>query len=187
MKKNVLLTVICSAALAGCDYSVSLTDTPEQPIDRAIIGSWVHTSEQGKEERLLILPLSRTEYLVSFPAGGKDAMFARACFCQAVGRTLVQLKWFGTARGTMADSGSLYQYAIYKQTGNKLEFRLLNADVVDRNITSREAFLAALKAAKDRPDLFCEPVTFTFEPTNKPAEPQAGEMPKRPPIPAAWR
>jgi len=67
MKKNLLLAVASAVTLAGCDYTVSLTDAPELPIDKALVGSWERTTNQGERQHLLFLPISKTEYLVSFP------------------------------------------------------------------------------------------------------------------------
>jgi hypothetical protein len=185
MRLSTLLAAACAAALVGCDYTVPLTEKPEQATDAALLGAWERKTEQGEVERLLILPLSKTEYLVSFPAGSKDALFARACLCQAGGMKLVQLTWFGTARGDgdLSDDGRVYQFASYTAAGDTLSGRLLNADTVSRQVTSTEALVKALVANKENPALFREAMAFTK--VKPPADPQAQF--KRPPMPAAWK
>ncbi len=192
MRMNTLLAAVCAAALAGCDYTVPLAEKPDQAIDKALLGAWERTSEQGEVERLLILPLGKTEYLVSFPAGSKNAMFARACLCKAAGLTLVQLTWFGTAQGDVAEDSRVYQFASCTVTGDTFKGRLLNADTVSRDVTSADALVKAIVANKDNPDLFRD--VWDFKKVKPPAEPNVPPQPadpnappQRPPMPAAWR
>ncbi len=182
MRLNALFAAACAAALAGCDYTVPLTEKPEQPIDAALVGAW-ERSNQGEVERLLVLPLGKAEYLVSFPAGSPHAMFARACLCKADDQTLIQLTWFGTAQGTTPDDKRVYQYAAFSVTGDTLKGRLLNADVVDREAASSAALTASIDANRENAKLFREEMVFTK--AKPPVDPQAPL--KRPPIPAAWR
>ena len=183
MRMNALLAAACAAALAGCDYTVPLTEKPELAIDKALLGAWERTSDQGEVQRLLVLPLGKTEYLVSFPAGSKDAMFARACLCKAAGLTFVQLTWFGTARGAVADDRRVYQFVSYSVAGDTLTGRLLNPDVVDRNAASSATLAAVIEANKENAKLFREELVFTK--VKPPADPNAPLT--RPPMPAAWR
>ncbi len=172
-----------AACLTGCDYTVQLAKTPELPIDKALVGSWSRTDDNDPAQRLLVLPLGPNEYLVSFPAGEKDAMFARACLCKAGEWTLAQVTWFGTARGVTPDDDRVYQYAAYTVKGDTLQVGLLNADVVKRDVTTAEALVKALGSNRQNPDLFREAMTFKREPP--PTDPNARL--KRPPVPAAWQ
>ncbi len=183
MRLNALFAVACAAALAGCDYTVPLTDKPEQAIDNALLGTWELKNDQGEPARLLVLPLSKTEYLVSYPAGSKDALFARACLCKAAGLTFVQLTWFGTARGVVVEDRRVYQFASYCVTGDTLSGRVLNPDVVDRDASSSATLAALIEANKENAKLFREEMVFTK--VKPPADPNAPL--KRPPMPAAWR
>jgi hypothetical protein len=183
MRLSALFAALGAAALAGCDYTVPLADKPEQAIDAALVGAWERTTADGETERLLVLPLSKTEYLVSFPAGSKNAMFARACLCKAADLSLVQLTWFGTARGAVPEDSRVYQFASCTVTGDTLKGRLLNADVVDRDAASSAALSTAIEANKENALLFREEMVFKKE--KPPADPNAPF--KRPPVPAAWR
>ena len=183
MRLNTLFAMVFAAAAAGCDYTVPLAEKPERAIDAALVGAWERTTGQGEIERLLVLPLGKTEYLVSFPAGSKDAMFARACLCNAAGLTLVQLTWFGTARGALPEDGRVYQFASCTVAGDTLKGRLLNGDVVDRDANSSAALATAIEANKENANLFREEMIFTkVKPAADPNAPF-----KRPPMPAAWR
>ena len=185
MRAKPMSTAVCLAFLVGCDYTVPLVKTPEIPIDQALVGAWSRTdgNENDRAQHLLVLPLGPNEYLASFPAGEKDAMFARVCFCRTNERTLAQLTWFGTAQGTVPDNNRVFQYAAYSVKGDTLQVSLLNADVVKRDVPTAEALVQAIAASKDNPELFREAMTFKKEkPQEDPNAPVA-----RPPMPAAWR
>jgi len=183
MKRKLLLAAASAAVLAGCDYTVPLAETPELPIDTALVGAWVRTTKEGAEEHLLVLPLSKNEDLVSFPARSKDAMFARACLCKSAGMALVQMTWFGTAQGVTLAEGRVYQYATFSVAGDTLKARLLNADVVDREAATPAALAAAIEANRKDPHLFRD--VLEFKKVKPPDDPNA--PPKRPPVPAAWQ
>jgi len=183
MQIKVLIVAVGLAFLTGCDYTVSLVKTPELPIDQALIGAWSQSDGNEKTEHLLVLPLGPNEYLASFPAGEKTAMFARACLCRTEGRTFVQLTWFGTAQGLVPEDGRVFQYATYSVKGDTLYVNLLNADVVKRDTPTAEALIQAIAANKDKPDLFRE--TMIFKKEKPPADTNAQVT--RPPLPAAWR
>jgi len=183
MKMKMLTVAVVAAALAGCDYTVPLVKTPELPIDKTVVGAWVRTVDNGQSDHLLVLPLGPNEYLVSFPAGEKAAMFARACLCRIDDRTLAQLTWFGTAQGVLPEDGRIYQFAAFTVKNDTLQVSLLNADVVKRDAASPEALAQAITANKDHPELFREVMVFKKE---KPPE-DANAPLTRPPMPKAWR
>jgi hypothetical protein len=102
--------------------------------------------------------------LVSYSSNAKnreDGLFARACLCQAGGKTLVQLKWLGNAQGNAPDDNRVYQFASYSVSGDKLTVRLLNTDVVNKDVASTEELAKAIAANKDKTNLFGEVTVFT--------------------------
>jgi hypothetical protein len=159
MKK--LLILLACGLLVGCEYTVPLVTTPGMEIDKSVLGLWQRTSEDGKTEQLLVLPLDKNEYLVSYPTDPKDGMFARACLCSVAGKTLVQLKWFGTAQGKLPDDNRVYQFAAYSVTGDKLTVRMLNSDVINKDTVSTAELTKSITANKDKPNLFKEDMAFT--------------------------
>ena len=183
MHLRLLFVAIGLAFLSACDYTIPLSTTPQLPIDPALVGVWSRSKENGQVERLLVLPQGANEYLVSFPSGEKDALFARACLCRANERTLVQLTWFGTAQGTVPDDNRVYQYAACNVKDGTLYASLLNADIVKRDLQTAEALTQSIADNKDNPVLFREAMIFKKE--TMPADSNARVT--RPPMPAAWR
>lgn len=151
--------VMCAVGV-GCDYTVPLAATPALEIDKAVVGLWERPTSNGQVERLLVLPLDGKEYLVAYPAGGKDTMYARACLCRAGDLTLVQLKWFGTARGNAPDDSRIFQFASYSAKGEALQIRMLNDSVVDREAVSSAALVKAIAAQKENAARFKEEMVF---------------------------
>ena len=158
--KKLMICVVCGM-LAGCDYNVPLVKAPGMNMDSALVGSWQRTKEDGQTESLLVLPLSKQEYMVSFPAGSKDSMFAKACLCKTAEQTLVQLEWVGTAKGATPENSRIFQFASCTVDGNTLIIRMLNADVVNKEAKSTEELTKAIADSKDKTDLFREKMVFT--------------------------
>ena len=159
MKK--IMTLMACAVLIGCDYTVPLVKTPALNTDPALIGLWQHTKPDGQVEDLTILPLGPQEYLVSFPAGSKDSMFARACLCRVADKVLVQLEWIGDEKGKTVEDGRAYQFASYTVTGNALTVRMLNTDIVSKNVKTTPELVEAITANKAKSDLFKEETLYS--------------------------
>jgi hypothetical protein len=158
--KNLMIGILC-VLLAGCDYTVLLVSKPTIAIDRAPVGLWQRTAKNNQTEHLLVVPLDKQEYLVSFPSRSEDAMFARACLAKVADMTLVQLKWFATGQARLPDDDRVYQYASYSVKGNKLTVRLLNSDIIKKDVTSTAELVKAIIANKDATNLFRESMVFT--------------------------
>ncbi len=158
--KRIILTCIVGMLMAGCDYTVPLVRMPEVAIDTDLIGKWERTAKGGEVESLLVLPLSKVEYLVVFPAGEKNEMFAKGCLWSNDSRTLIQLDWIGTAQPKLPENDRTFQYVSSSVEGNTLTLRLLNPDVVSKDIVSSEALAQAIADNKDNPKLFREEMIF---------------------------
>jgi hypothetical protein len=159
MKRMMLWCVAC-ALLAGCDYTVPLVKTPDAEIDTSVVGRWQRTGSDGKVESLLVLPLGKKEYLVAFPAGSEDAMYARGCIWRSGSLQLVQLNWFGTARGNLPDDNRTFQYASYAVAGDSITVRLLNPNVVSKDSSSSDALAKAIADNRDNPGLYRDSMVF---------------------------
>ena len=158
--KKLMFVVLCGL-MAGCEYTVPLLKNPETAIDRSILGLWQRTKEDGQIEQLCVLPLDQKEYLVSYPSGVKTSMFARACVCSAAGKPLVQLEWVGTGEGKLVEDNRAFQFVAYSLAGDTLTVRLLNSDLVSKDLTSSAELSKSIEANKDSVNLFKEPMVFT--------------------------
>jgi len=82
--------------LCGCIYDVPLVENAEVAVDSALKGIWQKISKEGKledtDERLLIFPFSKTEYLTVVEPGG-DSLYFRAYPVRLEGMLLIQLEW----------------------------------------------------------------------------------------------
>lgn len=155
-----LALLLLVVVVTGCDYTVPLVTQPDQDIDRALVGLWGRTNEEGRVEQLLILPLGLQEYLVSYAAGSPNALFARGCGWVGSGLTLVQLDWFGTAKGGTPDDAKTFQYASYAIESDILRVRLLNTGLIPGPFTNSAELAAALSAHRDHPELFRAPQAY---------------------------
>ncbi len=144
----------------GCDYTLKLVDKPTINIDRSVIGLWQSTNHNDQVENLLILPLGNKEYMVSFPAGSDDAMFARASLWRQKEMVLVQLNWFGTAKGKLPENKRTFQYASYKLNDDSLTVRLLNPEIISTKLASTEEFVQNIEKNKDNVKLFRNKMVF---------------------------
>jgi hypothetical protein len=155
-------SLMCLAGvwLAGCDYTVPLVQTPAVDLDNALVGRWQKTGSADGTDQLLVLPLGKREFLVVFPAGSKDAMFARGSLWRQADLTLMQLDWFGTAQGKLPTDSRTYQYAAFDIAGDTLRVRLLNPDTVDKAAASTEALQQAILASQANPKLYRDAMTF---------------------------
>jgi len=158
--KTLMLLAVC-LMVSACDYTVPLASTPEETINRNLLGLWENTKTGDQHERLLILPLNAREFLVSYPAGNDDAMFAKASLVTRAGLQLAQLEWIGTAKGKQPDDNRVYQLATYSLNASNLTVRMLNSDVVDKAITNSAGLATAIAKHKDETDLFRDPMVFT--------------------------
>ena len=158
--KKLMLLMACGMLL-GCDYTVPLVKTPTLNTDPALVGLWQRTKPDGQAESLVVLPLGTREYLVSFPSGSKDSMFARACLCRVAERTLVQLEWIGNGQGKTVEDGRAFQFAAYTVTGEALTVRMLNTSVVSKDVKSSKELTAAIAANKDKPNLFNDEMVYS--------------------------
>jgi hypothetical protein len=158
--KKIISSLIVLILFSSCDYKVALVEKPQIQIDNKLTGTWERTNKQKKIEKLLILPIDEYEYFIAYPLGN-NAMFAKACFCNIANKTLVQIKWFGTAEGVIPKDGRVYQYLEYKFDKNKLNIQMLNTKVINKDIKTSTELKNQIKANIDNSKLFYNPMSFT--------------------------
>jgi hypothetical protein len=87
-------------------------------------------------------------------------MFAKAFLYRIAGKTLVQLRWIGTAKGSLPENNRVYQFAAYEIEDGELRIRLLNTSLVSKDTTSSAQLASSIEENRDSPDLFREPLVF---------------------------
>jgi hypothetical protein len=160
MRREWLLAMVIGAVATGCDYVVPLAGTPRMDLDSRIVGAWERKGDNDQVERLLVLPLSQREYMVAFPAGVKNTLYAKAWLCKGGGKTLVQLQWFGTGEGKVPDDKRVYQCAAYEVDGDRLTVRMVSTEVVNRDLATSADLAGAVEANQEKPTLFGDPMVF---------------------------
>ena len=158
--ERILAIGLVCFALAGCDYSVPLVETPSMPRDDAVFGSWEKRLVNGELQRLLILPMDDRGYFVVFPAKSKNAMFARGSLWSGPWGKWVQLDWFGTEDGEIPDNDLTYQFAMYSVDDDKLIIQLLNPNIVSGKIKSASEIEKSIVENRHHPKLFREAMVF---------------------------
>lgn len=157
MKTTMWIAAAACAALTGCEYTVPVAKGPSGEADRSLVGVW-NRVQAGHSERLLVLPVGKSEWLVSLPSNTEDAMFARAWPVRAAGLDLVQLQWLGTARGALPENDKIYQLAAFSIEGGTLTVRTVNG--VGVGASSPKELIKELEAGKDRADFFREAMVY---------------------------
>jgi hypothetical protein len=137
-----------------------LVKSPALPLDNRLVGLWQSTDGGQTTNKLLVLPSSKEEYLVVYPAESPEAMFAHGCLWTNETFTLVQLNWFGTGAGDIPDDTRTFQYARYSVASNTVTLNLLNPDVISKDVASSSDLAKAISANKNNPKLFRNKMVF---------------------------
>ncbi len=159
------ICVLALAAVTGCDYTTPLVERSKQEIDPALVGLWQRPEgTKNQADSLLVLPLTRHEYLVSFPAGSPKSMFARATHCDVAGLRLMQLEWLGTGEAQLPEDNRVFQFVTYDLDNGHIAIRLLNPKRVNRNAGTAAALSQAITSNKNQADLFHQEMVFKRTP-----------------------
>lgn len=145
--------------VSGCDYTTPLVETPTLEMDPALAGLW-QNQEKGNHEKLLVLPLNKTEYLVVYPAGTNESLFAKASLWQQDQLSLVQLQWLGTGKGALPENERVFQFLAYNLEQNNLSISLLNPDIVSRDLKTPADLTEAILKHKNSAKFFRKALEF---------------------------
>ena len=156
-----LMILLVSFFLAGCEYEMPLVEEPQIEMDERLVGLWTHTDTHGRESSLVLVPLQPNELFVAYPEGAETTLYARSTLWEKDDLRVVQLKWFGTSKGTVAEDHVVYQYGTYTLEGDTLTFRLINPAVVPQNMDTRADLIEAMIDNQDHPELLRSPMVFT--------------------------
>ena len=147
--------------LAGCVYEVPLVTESKQDVNKDLLGRWETVGDDGRLMPLLVLPWGAREYLVQYPATDKDGLFFRAFVAQTGDEPLLQFQCLGTSAGQLPDSPRVYHYGTFRLNGKQLVLRLINPEVVSKDIKTPQALAQAIAERRGQPDLFGDQTVFT--------------------------
>ncbi len=151
--------------LVGCRYESPLTMEHTIAVDPAVLGVWEPVQEKDdtpqQNERMVILKYSNTEYLIHYPPEGNDEAYYRGYPINVGGISCVQLQIIGTDDGPIQkDEKDLFLVASYRLTGDRLEIKTLNTDLVDDALKTTDELRKAFLKHKDNKELFKNPGVF---------------------------
>lgn len=160
MRKGLLIFAVVASLFGGCVYEAPLIATRDLPIDPAVLGLWEEISEEKSDtpDRMAVLQLSETEYLINYPLGN-DGMYFRGWRIEVDGVSCVQLELLGYAEKALPPGEPQYLVATCA-LGQDLEIKTLNTDLVGKNLKDSAALRKAFLEHKDAPDLFANPARF---------------------------
>jgi hypothetical protein len=163
MKKWLIFILAIMLTIAGCEYQEPLSEKQNLPIDESLVGQWNAVPDSGDtspvNDRIVVLKLSGTEYLVHYYTGS-GSMYFRAYPLKVGNIECLQLHLLGYQDGRLARDDAPFQVAKYTLLGDTVEIRMMNTSIVgSRNSGSAELRDAFIKnQANDK--LFRDPGKF---------------------------
>ncbi len=164
MKCMMALLTVAALLLAGCEYESPLTKEHNIAIDSAVLGLWEAIPDEGEEpkknERMMILKYSDTEYLLHHPVED-DGLYFRSYPIKIGGVSCVQLQVIGTKAGPPEkDEKNLFHVVSYRLASDELEIKTLNTGLVDDDLKTTEALTQSFLKHKGNKKLFINPGRF---------------------------
>lgn len=146
--------------LCGCVYEVPLVDEAVVLIDPEVTGTWQMIPQEGEPEdptaQLVILPFSRTEYVVIGAPAKKDRLVFRGYPGHINGLEIVQLEWLQA--GPEQNRYHVCRYTISED--GRLAVQMLSTDVVSDLITDPDELRKILVEQCRNPKMFSEPQIY---------------------------
>jgi hypothetical protein len=129
-----------------------------------VLGLWEPIPEKGgesfKDERMMILKYSDTEYLIHYPVE-EDGLYFRGYAINIGGISCVQLQIVGNENGPLRrDEKDIFHVASYLLENGELHVTMLNAELVSDELTESEALRKAFLKHKGNKNLFANPGRF---------------------------
>jgi hypothetical protein len=164
MKSVAMFLVAAGLFLAGCKYEAPFTTEHSIPVDSSVLGLWEPVPEKGgesfKDERMMILKYSDTEYLIHYPVE-EDGLYFRGYAIKIRDISCVQLQVIGNEDGPLKrDKKDIFHVASYLVENGELHVKMLNTELVSDELTESEALKKAFLKHKDDKNLFANPGRF---------------------------
>ncbi len=164
MKHALLSPVLAALLLAACQYESPLGAARDISIDTAVLGLWEAIGDEGKapkkNDRLMILKFSDSEYLLHYPVGN-DGLYYRAYPIEIGAISCVQLQVIGTKDGApKADEKKLFHVVSYQLADGELAIKKLNPELVHEGLKTRAELMQSFLEHQDDERLFTDPDRF---------------------------
>ena len=144
------LMLFCTA----CDYRVPVTNEHSIKIDENIVGVWEQQVDDGqKGQKMLILKFSDTEYLVQYPLE-KNSLYFRAYPFILNSNICIHIQLLGNADGFIGKIERPYQVLDCVLKDGGLNLKMLNTEVVNKEIQESSKLRDEIIAKSKAPDLF---------------------------------
>ncbi len=171
MKKSIasLLAVVALAAVfGGCNYEAPIVPaTSAKPVDEALLGVWhavpADSAKQSAPQVALIQKFCDKMYLIQYPVQTEDSLYFRGYRVEIDGKSYLQIQLVGTDKGPVKETDRKYDLACYAVSGDMLEMRLLNTQVVPK-LGTTDALMKVFLEKKADPALFGEVLRFRRPP-----------------------
>ena len=164
MKCKLALLTVAVLLITGCEYESPLTKKHNIAIDSAVLGLWEAIPDEGEEpkknERMMILKYSDTEYLLHYPVGD-DGLYFRSYPIKIGGVSCVQLQVIGTKAGPPEkDEKDLFHVVSHRLAGAGLEIKILNTELVEDDLKTTDALTQSFLKHEGNKKLFINPGRF---------------------------
>ena len=157
--RGILILVLLVSA--GCYYDSPITEEHSLPIDTNLLGVWQEISDLPDDsDRMVVLKLSETEYLVHYPVS-KEGGYYRAYPFSLGGVQGIQVEVLGSGAGPVEQGEKdIFAVVSYSLADGDLELKILNEKLVDAELSGSAAIRGAFLENRGSEDLFVEPGMF---------------------------
>ncbi len=163
MKSWLIIIFAAMLIISGCEYQEPLAEKQNLPIDESLIGQWNAVPDSSDtspvNDRIVVLKLSGTEYLVHYYTGS-GSMYFRAYPLKVGNIECLQLQLLGYQDGKLARDDAPFQVAKYTVSGDIVEIRMMNTSVVSPKLGSNAAMREAFLKNQANDTLFRDPGKF---------------------------
>jgi hypothetical protein len=171
MRKQGLILIFILIIFTACDYDAPLVGEASLPIDQALLGTWEVISEDLAErkspDRIVIRQESVNLYAIEYVSGKSEIsddesiIYFKGWLAELEGIPFVQLEITGTNEGPFDNEDTdLFSVVSYALDNGELVIRILNTDLVNKDLADTFALQAAFAANRDNPNLFNDPGQF---------------------------
>lgn len=153
MKSALVLAALSSVLLSGCLYETPLAPRPTEKVDRRLTGTWRSTEDASN--LLTIRPFDAWQYVVVTSDGGAPDIY-RAFTTEVAGLSLASVQELSSGRSV--GRWAVFEYRL--TPSGQLVLRMINDQVIPRNLRTPEALREAIRRNRHHPELFLRATSY---------------------------